>query len=210
MRAFEGGEGRRGPYAFVAEQEEDADRLGLADDQNEVDLEHSELRHLKRGAFAEDDVDVIGLGLAFEAGGQIGVVAEHGVIEALVRAEIADDAFAGVEADAGAHFPERPAGRGRLGAPGIVESRQLGAHRQGRETGVLGVPRILEGGVPERHDAVGHVFIDRAVMRHDDVGHRRQIAVEKTRQLAGVEPFGDRRKPADVAEHDRQLAQLAA
>ena len=40
MRAFEGGEGRRGPYAFVAEQEEDADRLGLADDQNEVDLEH--------------------------------------------------------------------------------------------------------------------------------------------------------------------------
>src|SRR5437763_14621158 len=40
MRAFEGGEGRRGAHAFVAEQEEDADRLGLADDQNEVDLEH--------------------------------------------------------------------------------------------------------------------------------------------------------------------------
>src|SRR5438477_11383107 len=40
MRAFEGGEGRRGPYAVVTEQEEDADRRGLADDQNEVDLEH--------------------------------------------------------------------------------------------------------------------------------------------------------------------------
>jgi uncharacterized protein with von Willebrand factor type A (vWA) domain len=64
--------------------------------------------------------------------------------------------------------------------------------------------------VPKRHDPVGHVFVDRAVMRHDDVGHRRQIAVEKARQLAGVEAFRDRRKAADVAEHDRQLAQLAA
>src|ERR1051326_1925742 len=98
MRAFEGGECRGGANGFITEQEKDADGLGLADDQDEVDLEHRELRHPKRGAFAENDIDVIGLGLAFETGGQIGVVAEHRIVEALIRAEIAGDAFPGVEA----------------------------------------------------------------------------------------------------------------
>jgi Asp/Glu/hydantoin racemase len=64
VRALKRGEGRSCADALVAQQEKDADRLGLADDQNEVELEHRKLRHLQRGALAEDDVDVIGLGLA--------------------------------------------------------------------------------------------------------------------------------------------------
>jgi hypothetical protein len=59
MRAFEGGECRGGANGFITEQEKDADGLGLADDQDEIDLEHRELRHPKRGAFAENDIDVI-------------------------------------------------------------------------------------------------------------------------------------------------------
>ena len=100
MRAFERGKDLGAAHGLVAQQEEDAHRLGLADDLDQVEFEESEVAHLLGGLLADDDVDVIGLGLAFEPRGDVGVVAQHRIVEALIRAEIADDAAARVEADA--------------------------------------------------------------------------------------------------------------
>ena len=46
--AFQCGEDLGAPHRFVTEQEEDANRLGLADDLYQVDLQQREVPHLGR------------------------------------------------------------------------------------------------------------------------------------------------------------------
>ncbi len=70
--------------------------------------------------------------------------------------------------------------------------------------------RIVERRIPERHDGVAHVFVDRALLPQDDVGHRRQIFVEERREFDRGEAFGQRGERPDVAEHQSQLALLPA
>ncbi len=77
---------------------------------------------------------------------------------------------------------------------------------------MLGVVGIVERSVPERHDAIADVFVDRAAPGQDQVGHRGQEAVDQAGQpgRVGLELLGDRGKAADVAEHDAEHAGFAA
>src|SRR5438034_8481107 len=78
----------------------DAHRLRLALDRHQVELDQP--RHVKprRRRLADDQIDPVKLGQPFEPGGQVDRVAEQRIIEALLRAEIADAAFAGIDTDA--------------------------------------------------------------------------------------------------------------
>src|SRR6516162_4736411 len=70
--------------------------------------------------------------------------------------------------------------------------------------------RIVERRVPERHDAIGHILIDRPLMLQNNCGHGRQVAIEEICQAVRVEAFRNRCEPADVAEHHSELALFTA
>ena len=67
-------------------------------------------------------------------------------------------------------------------------------------------------GVPEGHDAIAHIFVDRAAMVHDDIRERRQQPVDKRRQLLGIvlHGFGNGGEAAYVGKQDGQGSPLAA
>src|SRR6185437_15955149 len=94
---------------LVAEQGEDASRLGFALHLQEVELEKGELRRARGGGLADHRAHIISLGLSFEPRRDVDVVADHRIIEARLRAEIADAANAGIEPDAEPHRLELPA-----------------------------------------------------------------------------------------------------
>jgi hypothetical protein len=68
---------------------------------------------------------------------------------------------------------------------------------------------IVEGGVPERHDAVAHIFIDGPLLLGDDLGHRRQEGVHEACRCSGIHAFGAGGETTDVAKHDGHLPRLA-
>ena len=61
-----------------------------------------------RGGRPEDDGNAVVLRQALEARGEVHGVAERGIVEAPARAHIADDAIAGVDADADGEDERRP------------------------------------------------------------------------------------------------------
>src|SRR5271167_2123316 len=70
--------------------------------------------------------------------------------------------------------------------------------------------RVVERSIPKCHDAIAHIFIDGTLVRENGVGHRGQIAVQEGCQTVRIKPFGYRRKAANVAKHNCQLAQFTA
>ena len=83
------------------------------------------------------------------------------------------------------------------------------------DRGLAGVDLVLlvvERRVPERHDGVAHVFVDRALARQDRVGQRRQEPVHQRGEALRIVLVGfrDRGEAAHVGEHDGHLALLAA
>ena len=78
-----------------------------------------------------EDRDAVALGLPFEPRGEVHGVAEHRIVEAQVRAHVADDAVAGVDADADLHAagragprPRPPARRSALRRSSALEHAQ--------------------------------------------------------------------------------------
>src|SRR5437899_2366984 len=96
----------------------DAYRLGLALDRHQVELDQSRHVEPRRRRLADDQIDAVKLGQPFEPGGQVDRVAEQRIIEALLRSEIADAAFAGIDADPDM---ERALPGGRPAAVELVE-----------------------------------------------------------------------------------------
>ena len=84
----------------VAGQRVDRRRPGLALEQHLVDFEPGEIRRFVARQAARDDVDAEHLRGALEPRGDVHLVADGGIVETAGRAEVADAAFAGVEADA--------------------------------------------------------------------------------------------------------------
>ena len=75
--------------------------LGLAlDPMRSSSTTVKRLRSEFGGQLAEQDPHVVVLGLAFEPRREIDRVAERGIVEAVLGAHVADDAVAGVDADA--------------------------------------------------------------------------------------------------------------
>jgi SSS family transporter len=87
---------------------------------------------------------------------------------------------------------------------------EMGDHLQRRLARAHGVVGLERRRVPEGHDRVAHVFIDRAVARLYEVGHRRQEAVHEAGQALRIELLGDAREAAHVGEHHGDLALLSA
>ena len=210
MVRLERGEGRTRRERPVADEAMDAHGSRLALDPDEVELEEREPRCSRRGALADHDVEVVGLRLRFEARGQVYVVAQHRIVEAMLRAHVADAAHAGVEADADTDVGEGLALGLGLAAPNRIEPRELVAHGKCGQAGVLGVRRVVERGIPKRHDGIAHVLVDGAARRQDQVAHRREEAVDEARQPLGIEALREGGEAADVAEHERHLAHRAA
>jgi hypothetical protein len=74
---------------------------------------------------------------------------------------------------------------------------------------VLGV---VERRVPERHDGVADIFVDRALALDDGVRHRREKTVHQLREALGIVlvVLGNGGEAADVAEQDRHAPFFAA
>ena len=78
--------------------------------------------------------------------------------------------------------------------------------------GIVFVQSIVQWRVPERHDRITHVFIDRALVIDDGVGQGSEKTVHQRRQslrIVFVE-FRNGREPAHVAEDDAHVALFAA
>src|SRR5262245_61421116 len=74
----------------ATEQRVGALGLALALHHHQVELEGGIVRHLQARLVADDDAHAIGLALAFQPGGEIDVVAQARIGEALRRTEVAD------------------------------------------------------------------------------------------------------------------------
>ena len=84
------------------------------------------------------------------------------------------------------------------------------AHRQRGADGVNRVIRIVQRRVPERHNRVADIFVDRAAVREHDVGHCREIFVDEPRQRLRIQLLGNGRKAAHIREHDGEGTHLTA
>ena len=70
--------------------------------------------------------------------------------------------------------------------------------------------RLVQRRVPERHDGIADILVDRAVMLQHGFRHRRQEVVEQRGERGRLHLLRDRREIADVAEHDGEIAQFSA
>ena len=61
------------------------------------------------------------------------------------------------------------------------------------------------GRAEHRHHGVALELVDRAAVGGHDLGHRREVPADDRRDVASLEPLGDRRETADVAEQHRHL-----
>ena len=100
----------------------------------------------------------------------------------------------------------------RLDLPLLIELVDPLQHVERGFTGIDLVLLVVERRIPERHDGVAHIFVDGALAIEDGVGQRRQEAVHQRRQplRIALEGFRDGGEAANVGEHDRHLALLAA
>ena len=192
------------------QQRIDAAGLRFALDRDQIDLDQGRVAEPLGGFLADDQVHAVELAEALEPRGQVHRIAEQRIVKMLHRPEIADAALAAVDPDADSHRCPRSARRLRLVRPKAVQFDQLLAHGLSGADRVLGVLRVVERGVPKRHDAIADVFVDGSLQLGDDLGHRRQKAVHELGQGSGVHAFGEGSKAADVAKHDRHHPHFAA
>ena len=168
---------------------------------------------IRDGALADDRGHAIDLGQPLEARGDVHLVADRRIVEALHRAEIADAAVAGVDADADADLLDADV-RAAVGLvraiarsappcprPSRARSGRLASAWSGSSSGAFQnammaspiylsmVPRLLEDRC--RSSGVSSSLMKRVSSR-------------------GAQPLRDGGEVPHVAEHQRQLAHLAA
>ena len=122
------------------------------------------------------------------AGGDVDRVAEHRVVHAPLRADLADDRLAGVDRDA--DLDRRLARASAAPVPGST----LVADLQRRRDGALGVVRLVDRRAEERHRRVADELVDRAVLRKDRVRAER----EEARQQRGERLRAPSSRTSDV------------
>ena len=88
----------------------------------------------------------------------------------------------------------------------LIKRLELRHHFQCRLTGVIGVLRVVKRRVPERHDSIAHVLIDRSAVVQNSLAEGRQELVDKTCKLGRAELLGDGCEIPDITEHERKLA----
>ena len=91
----------------------------------------------------------------------------HGVVEMPTRTDIANQRFAGIEADL---LGEAMAHQGVRSPVDFFKSHAATQRRQDCLGGVIG---IVEGRAKYRHDCIPDIFVDKAAMLLDDFTHYR-------------------------------------
>ena len=184
-----GGEG----FAFDGDFAEEAEAVGVGG-------------QAVAGEVADDDVGGVfgAAGERLEAGGEVHAVADDGVVEAAVGADVAGDDGGGVDADAEG---ER---RAAFGGEFAVEGGEGFAHAEGGADGAVGAVGDIDGGAEERHDFGADVFVDDAALAFDFGAHAVEVAVEEGEEFGRREGFAERGEAAQVGEEDGDLAFLAA
>ncbi len=103
--------------------------------------------------------------------------------------------------------------KGRQAAPAL-RARKRQRRVPAAQRGLAGEPRVIRlalGRVPDRHDRVADVFVDRpAAIAVNDPRHHLEITAQRVGQLVRRQLLGGRGEILDVGEHDRDLGQLAA
>ena len=142
-------------------------------------------------------------GELLHAAGEVRALADRGVVHGEAPADRADDDLPGVEADADA----------RRGAPALVQlspvARERLLHAQGGVTGADGVVLERHRRAEQRHDAVAHHLVHRAVVLAHGVHHQGQRRIEDFPGLLGVAPREQLHGVLEVGKEDRDLLALA-
>ena len=155
------------------------------------------------GLVREEDASEVGVRL--QPRGQIHLVADDRVVDAIVAAEVADRAKAGVDPDPQledvllAALP--PLGL-QIPHPLLHGDRHLDAGR--RVVARAARFRIAE----EQHDGVADELVDGRPVLEGDRRHLAQVLVEQARQLLRFQEVRGFREARDVREEDRQLLAL--
>jgi hypothetical protein len=143
------------------------------------------------------------LGERLEPCGDIGRVADGRVVGLEVGPERADDDRAGVDADA---HREPGAATGR---ETVREPVHRVAHRERRAHGTLRVVPVRHGRAEDGHEAVARELIHDARKAIHRRKGRPEVSLEQLVELLGIEPFGERGRPDEVAKEHRDVAALA-
>ena len=96
---------------LLRRQRVDVAGFALALDRYEIDFDQRRIAEALSRLFADHQIDAVDLAEAFQPRGEVHRIAEQRVVEMLLRAEIADDAFPGVDPKADAHREEDLVGR---------------------------------------------------------------------------------------------------
>ena len=165
-----------------------------------------------RGARTDHHGKPIILGPRFQAGSHIDGVAEHRIVEAEIRSHVADDAGAGVEPDPDAQRHVKTAVRVSFAFEFDVKCFGARQHLQRGLAGIGFVVRIVHRSIPECHDGVANVFVDRALAFDDGVGQWREEAVHQVGEALGIVlvVLGDRGEASNVREQYGHPPFLAA
>ena len=175
--------------------------LGLAD----LDQVVGRARELLLGRVGDVELMRRALGHALQARGGVRRVAERGVLEPPLGADVARHHRPGVQADAHLEAVVQ-----LLLAQPAVERLHPPEHVARGLERPIGMVLLLQRRAEDGHDAVAHVGHERAAVVEDRLAHLGQVAVERLDHALRLERLREAREPAQVAEHDRRLAAHAA
>ena len=159
-------------FSLAGKQFINPNRLVLALDPEQIEFPRFHLIESPAiGFFRDEDLRTIFFAGALQPGSQVNAVADNGKVETLAGTHIADDHFAGVDANAGMNRGQ--AHPNKL-LPQFDKARLI---FQGGHTGTHGVVLLGKRGSPEGHNGIPFVLVNEAAAGQDDVGHGCQVAV---------------------------------
>lgn len=138
------------------------------------------------GGFSGYGVDAVVFGEGLAAGGEVDVIAEHGVVEAGIGAHVADDGGAGVDADAGFHIQDVFWPVTVVFLPFVAQFDLFELYAAGGAASGEGVVFDGYGGAEHGDDGIACVFIEGTFFVLDDGGHFGEVFVHELDEGAGT------------------------
>ena len=189
---------------MVVQHLEGGDGLILTFHAHQVDLAQQRLvPHCLDGGLAYQHRGTVELGRSFEPRRKVHAVADHGIVHALGRADVAGHDNAGGDADADGDLVLSG------GATAHVQFRQGDQHAARDGDRVVGIGIAGEGGAEQRHDGVADVFVEDAAVVEDDLDHIFEVFVQHRHRAARAQSLGNGREVTHVGEQDRDPLVLA-
>ena len=178
------------------------DRIALALDGERTGRQQPQLApHQTRGGLG--DQDLAGRGGLLQPGGDVGRVADGGVVHAQVVADGADHDEARVESHAHGQLGARP----EAGVRAAILQRT--ADLEGGHGRAAGVVLVGQRRAEQRHEAVAEELVDGALVAMDLGQRQLEESIEQIVHRVGAEPLGQRGRADQVAEQHGDRLPLA-